>query len=103
MSRRTNSHFEAYDDDDDDEEFGRLSSKVKLLKTVSIQIGEETREHNKFLRQLDSSADTVWGMLSSNMEGVKKLARSGSNRLVFYLLAFAFFVIIVIYLINKRL
>lgn len=70
---------------------------------MSIQIGEETREHNKFLRQLDSNADSVWGMLSNNMEGVKKLARSGHNRLVFYLLAFAFFVMIVIYFINKSL
>lgn len=68
---------------------------------VTIQIGEETREHNKFLSQLDSSADSVWGMLTDNMDHVKKLAKSGSNRLVFYLLAFAFFVIMVIYFITK--
>jgi hypothetical protein len=36
MSRRTNYHYEAYDEEEDDEEFGRLSSKVKLLKTASI-------------------------------------------------------------------
>lgn len=68
---------------------------------MSIQIGEETREHNRFLRQLDSNAETVWGALSSNMAGVKKLAKSGGNRIVFYLLAFAFFVFIVIYLMYK--
>jgi len=50
-----------------------------------------------FLRQLDSSADTVWGLLSKNMDGVKKLANSGGNRIVFYLLAFALFVVMLIY------
>lgn len=68
---------------------------------VSIQIGEETREHNKYLRQLDNEADSVWGSLSLNMNQVKKLARAGHNRVVFYLLAFALFVVIVIYFINK--
>ena len=49
------------------------------------------------MRQLDSNAESVWGLLSKNMDGVKKLANSGANRIVFYLLAFAFFVIVVIY------
>lgn len=68
---------------------------------MSIQIGEETREHNRFLKQLDSNADSVWGVLSKNMDGVKKLAQSGGNRIVFYLLAFALFVVIVIYFMIK--
>lgn len=71
------------------------------MNQVSIQIGEETREHNLFLRGLDSNADSVSGSLSRNMDRVKKLAMAGHNRLVFYLLAFAFFVAIVIYFINK--
>lgn len=70
---------------------------------VSIQIGEETREHNKFLRELDTRAESVFGSLSLNIDQVKRLARSGNNRVVFYLLAFTFFVVIVIYLINRSL
>lgn len=70
---------------------------------MSIQIGEETREHNRFLKQLDSSADNVWNSLSLNMDKVKSLARAGHNRLIFYLLGFVFFVLIVIYFINRGL
>lgn len=70
---------------------------------VSIQIGEETREHNKFLKQVDGSMDSAWGSLSLNMDHVKKLARGGHNRIVFYLLAFVLFVMIVIYMISRSL
>lgn len=68
---------------------------------MSIQIGEETREHNKYLRELDSRAESVLGSLSLNMDKVKMLARSGNNRVVFILLGFSLFVVIVIYLMNK--
>lgn len=129
MSRRTNHHFEELDDEDDGfDDVVSLRSKVKLLKTVStitislltfitksipitspgsrylkvsIQIGEETREHNRFLKNLDNEAESVFGSLSLNMDKVKKLSMAGHNRLVFFLLAFALFVVIVIYFINK--
>lgn len=103
MSRRTNHHYDNLDDDDEDDSVYQLRSKVNLLKTVSIQIGEETRDQTRFLRQVDSGADSVWTLLDKNMQGVKRLANAGHNRIVFYLLAFAFFVVIVIYLMNKRL
>lgn len=72
-----------------------------MIIQISIQIGEETREHNKFLDQLHSNADTFWNKLSSNMTQVKDLAKGGHNRIVFYLLAFALFVMVVIYMISK--
>lgn len=81
----------------------RLTILCLLCIQVSIQIGEETREHNKYLRELDTRADSVFGSLSLNMEQVKRLARSGNNRVVFYLLAFTLFVVLVIYLINRSL
>lgn len=68
---------------------------------MSIQIGEETREQNKFLKQLDNSADSVFGNLSSNMDKVKRLAKGGHNHLVLYLLVFALFVVIIIYFIIR--
>lgn len=92
MSRRANIHY-----DDEDDEVMRLHDKVKLLKNVSIQIGEETREQNKFLKQLDSSADSVLGSLGINMDKVKKLAGDKHINIIFYLLAFFLFVVLVIY------
>lgn len=80
----------------------RFNSFV-LSSQVSIQIGEETREQNRFLMQQDSAADSILSRLSLNMDQVKSLARAGHNRLVFYLLGFALFVMLVIYFITKSL
>ena len=74
---------------------------MSISSQVSIQIGEETREQNRFLMQQDSTADNLLSRLSMNMDQVKSLARAGHNRLVFYLLAFAVFVMLVIYFITK--
>lgn len=88
--------------DDDDEKVSELNSKVKLLKEVSISIGEEVRVQNSYIeKQLNSTADSIWNMLSGNMDQVKALHRAGHNKYIFYLLAFTLFVLIVIYFINK--
>lgn len=88
--------------DDEDEQILRLREKVGRLKDVSIRIGEETREQNRFLMdQLESTADSLLARLGFNMNQVRDLARDGHNRIVFYLLGFALFVMLFIYFITK--
>lgn len=88
---------------DEDDQILRLRDKVGLLKNISIQIGDETRQQNRFLQRQDSTADSILARLSNNMNQVRDLARDGNHRIVFYLLAFALFVMLVIYLITKSL
>lgn len=87
--------------DDEDDQILRLRDKVGLLKNISIQIGEETRQQNRFLQRQDSVTDSLMAQLSNNMGMVRGLAKDANHRIVFYLLAFALFVMLVIYFITK--
>ena len=64
-------------------------------------MGEEIKEHNRFLKEMDNDFDTTWGTLNNTMKRLKRIANSGSNRHILYLLLFAFFVFFVIYIIMK--
>lgn len=91
------------------------------LKSLTIDIGHEVREHNKILRDVDDGFDSTSGFLQKNINNVLKLARSGSrfgfiptfipfsNVLMmpsnsryhlFYLFLFAIFVFVVIWLLK---
>jgi blocked-early-in-transport protein 1 len=78
-----------------------LSDKVKALKSLSIDIGNEVREQNKFLKSMDTDFDNSGGFLRSTMSRVTAMARAGHNCHIFYLLLFACFVFFICWLIIK--
>ena len=105
-----------------------LREKVGLLKSLTIDIGDEVKGHNQLLQETDNTFDrfvhyilgltyhsaillctnkftaiivdfSVGGLLSSTIGKVKVLGQSGSRYYLIYLLLFCFFVFIVLWLV----
>ncbi|TRY64121.1 hypothetical protein TCAL_10882 [Tigriopus californicus] len=75
-----------------------LKGKVTALKSLSIDIGTEVREHNRYLRDVDDTFDSTSGLLGKSINNVLKLARSGSRYHLLYLFLFCLFVFFVLWL-----
>ncbi|KAH9421125.1 BET1 homolog [Dermatophagoides pteronyssinus] len=78
-----------------------LRNQVSELKSLSLDIGEEIKEHNRFLKDMDNDFDSTWGTLTNSMNRLKKIASSGNHRYIWYLLLFSLFVFFVIWLIIR--
>ncbi|XP_013407003.1 BET1 homolog [Lingula anatina] len=78
-----------------------LSDKVKALKSLTIDIGTEVREQNKFLNDFDNDMDNSSGILGATMGRLTAMARAGHNKFIWYLLLFSLFVFFVLWLIIK--
>ena len=76
-----------------------LRQKIGALKSLSIDIGAEVREHNRLLRDVDDGFDSAQGMLGNAMGKVMALARSGNRHHMLYLFLFCLFVFVVLWLI----
>lgn len=74
-----------------------LKGKVSALKSLSIDIGTEVREHNRLLKDIDDEFDSTAGLLSNSIAKVLKLARSGSRYFFLYLFLFSIFVFLVLW------
>ena len=78
-----------------------LMNKTAKLKQVTISLGNEIRDSNKFLKDLDKDFDNSKGFLESTIGRVKRLSRSGNCKIYFYLIGFSMFVFLVLYLVIK--
>jgi blocked-early-in-transport protein 1 len=110
MSRRQPHHYdqnqgnsfgEPTQEGENDYLIDGLKSKVTVLKTLTIDMGDEIKSQNSFLKDMDNEFDSTWGKLSSSMKRVTKLAAAGHNRYIWYLLGFSLFVFFIIYIIMK--
>lgn len=78
-----------------------LRDKVTALKKVTIDIGQEVREQNRTLNEMDTEFDKSGGFLRSTMNRVTAMAKAGHNCYILYLLLFAMFVFFVCWVIIK--
>ncbi|RWS16266.1 BET1-like protein [Dinothrombium tinctorium] len=78
-----------------------LRTKVGALKNLTIDMGEEIREQNKYLKEMDNDFDSTQGLLSSSFNRVKRLAMAGHNKYILYLILFSLFVFFVIYVLIR--
>ena len=76
-------------------------SSLFFFPQLSLDIGEEIKEHNRFLKDMDNDFDSTWGTLTNSMNRLKKIASSGNHRYIWYLLLFSLFVFFVIWLIIR--
>ena len=90
---------DSYMDDEDLE--NTLASKTSKLKQVTIQLGDEIRNSNKFLKGLDEDFEKTSGFLASTMNHLGKLSKYANCKLYCYLILFAMFVFFVLYLLIK--
>ncbi len=76
-----------------------LRSKVSALKSLTIDIGAEVREHNRLLKDVDDDFDSTSGLLGKSISKVLQLAKSGQRYYFLYLFIFCIFVILVLWFI----
>jgi len=75
-----------------------LSSKVRSLKSLSIDIGNEVRTQNRMLGEMDDEFDSSGGLLQSTMARLTNISKAGHHKLMWYLILFALFVFFICYL-----
>uniref|UniRef100_K7G7L8 BET1 homolog n=1 Tax=Pelodiscus sinensis TaxID=13735 RepID=K7G7L8_PELSI len=78
-----------------------LRTKVSAIKSLSIEIGTEVKNHNKMLSDMDSDFDSTGGLLGATIGRLKTLSRGSQTKLLCYMMLFALFVFFVIYWIIK--
>lgn len=78
-----------------------LSGKVKVLKSLTIDMGNEVRHQNKMLKGMDEDFDKSGNFLEATMGRLKRLTQAGHYKLWIYLLLFTFFVFFVCWLIVR--
>jgi len=78
-----------------------LSEKIGVLKSLSIDIGNEVQFQHKLLRDVDDDMDRTGGFLGKTMARVVKLSRGSHNYIILYLFVFAIIVFFILYLVLK--
>lgn len=75
----------------------KLSGKVAALKKITIAIGDDVREQNRLLNEMETDFDASKGLLGSAMRKFNRVAKAGGKNLTCYLVSFALFVFLIIY------
>uniref|UniRef100_A0A915PWQ8 t-SNARE coiled-coil homology domain-containing protein n=1 Tax=Setaria digitata TaxID=48799 RepID=A0A915PWQ8_9BILA len=75
----------------------QLSGKVAALKKITIAIGDDVREQNRLLNEMETNFDTSKGLLDATVRKLNRVAKAGGKNLTCYLALFALFVFLVIY------
>ncbi|CAD5225070.1 unnamed protein product [Bursaphelenchus xylophilus] len=78
-----------------------LHSKVQQLKRVTIAIGDDVREQNRLLSSMEGDFDLSNTLLGQTMKKLGLVSRAGGNRVLCYLVLFAFFVFLVVYYLAR--
>lgn len=76
-----------------------LRNKIRKLKDLSINIGDEVRYQNRMLGDFDDDVDRTGGFLQNTMGRVKRLGRGGHRTYWCYLFLFAVLVFFILYIV----
>lgn len=80
---------------------GELQEKIGVLKSLTIDIGNEIKYQDKMLRDVDDDMDRTSGFLGTTMSRVVRLTRGSHNYYILYLFLFSIFVFFILYLVLK--
>lgn len=78
-----------------------LSKKVHALKSLTIDIGNEVRDQNKFLKGMDDDFDSSSNFLHASMQRLQGITRMGGYKQLWYLLLFCLFVFFICWIIIR--
>jgi len=95
---RSGSH---YIEEENDQLTTQLRSKVKTLKSLTINIGEEVRSQNQLLNDMDDDFSRSGSVLQKTLRRLGVMSRSLHNYHTPLLLAFVVFVFVVLWLALK--
>ena len=88
-------------EEENDEMTNHLSERITALRSLTIDIGNEVREHNRLAREMDDALDKTYGFLGNTLNKVLRLSKGRHNYYICYLCLFAVFVFFVLYVIIK--
>jgi blocked-early-in-transport protein 1 len=78
-----------------------LKSKVQVLKSLSLDIGDEVKYQDRFLRDIDDDFEKTGGFLGNTMNRVLRIAKGRHNHYILYLFLFSVVVFFILYLVIK--
>lgn len=78
-----------------------LKDKIGVLKSLSIDIGNEVKYQDRLLRDVDDDLERTGGFLGNTMNRVLRLGKGSHNYYICYLFAFSVFVFFILYLVLK--
>lgn len=88
-------------EEENDRMTNELKDKIHVLKSLSIDIGNEVKYQDRLLRDVDDDMDRTGGFLGNTMNRVLRLSKGSHNYIVCYMLLFAVFVFFVLYIVLK--
>lgn len=88
-------------EDEAEDQVDLLRGKISTLKAVSIDIGNEVKEHNRFLEAFDDDMNKSEGLLRKAIGRVLKLHQAGHHRYIWWLFLFSLLVFFIIYVLMK--
>ncbi|KAH7723549.1 CRE-NBET-1 protein [Aphelenchoides avenae] len=95
-----NSGYNLVEQQNDDMVEG-LASKVSSLKHLTINIGDEVREQNRLLNEMETTFDNSKGLLGATMKKLGIVSKAGGKNVMCYLVLFAFCVFLIIYYLAR--
>lgn len=88
-------------EDENDRMTNELKDKIHVLKSLSIDIGNEVKYQDKLLRDTDEDLERTGGFLGNTMSRVLRLTKGSHNYYIVYLFLFSIFVFFILYLTLK--
>ncbi|CAG9834153.1 unnamed protein product [Diabrotica balteata] len=88
-------------EDENDRMTNDLQEKIGVLKSLTIDIGNEVKYQDRLLRDVDDDIDKTGGFLGTTMSRVLRLSKGSHNYLILYLFVFSVIVFFVLYLVIK--
>eukprot|EP00116_Pleurobrachia_bachei_P016452 sb/3476714/ len=86
---------------ENDQLISSLQGKVAALKSLTIDIGTEVGEQNKYLNGMDNEFDFGEGLLGNTMKRLQIMAAKSNKRFTLYLVVFGFGCFLLIYYVVK--
>lgn len=82
---------------ENNEAINQLSSKVDMLKSLSIDIGREAKSQNRFLDEMDNEMGSASNLMSGTMKQLGDMMNSGGSKHMCYLVVFIFAFFLLVY------
>ncbi|CAF1531606.1 unnamed protein product [Adineta ricciae] len=88
-------------EEQNDQRTAQLCTKVKRLKSIVIEINDETKRSTAELSGHSDLMSSLTNRVGQAQRRVKLLSRTGSWKLYYYLIMFSLFVFLIIYILVK--
>lgn len=88
-------------EDENDKLTEELRDKVNVLKSLSIDIGNEVRYQDRLMNDLDDDLQRTGGFLGKTMNNVIRLSRSSHNCNILHIILFSVALFFILYIVLK--